>query len=245
MMTELKIVRIPALSDNYIWLVNDPVSGETMVVDPAEAAPVLADADRRGWRISQIWNTHWHPDHTGGNAAIKQAHSATVSGPAAEASRIPTLDVPLAEGDTVRLGDHVAMVIETPGHTAGHITFNLPDDGIVFTGDTLFAMGCGRLFEGNATQMFANMQRLATLPVDTIVYCAHEYTESNGRYALTVEPDNAAITERVREVAALRAREEPTVPTTIGQELATNPFLRAVSAEQLAERRAAKDTFRG
>jgi hydroxyacylglutathione hydrolase len=145
----------------------------------------------------------------------------------------------------VRLGDHVAMVIETPGHTAGHITFNLPDDGIVFTGDTLFAMGCGRLFEGNATQMFANMQRLATLPVDTIVYCAHEYTESNGRYALTVEPDNAAITERVREVAALRAREEPTVPTTIGQELATNPFLRAVSAEQLAERRAAKDTFRG
>ncbi|WCM27542.1 hydroxyacylglutathione hydrolase [Sphingomonas sp. QA11] len=244
-MTDLQIVRIPALSDNYIWLVHDPVSDETMVVDPAEAAPVLAEADRRGWKIGQIWNTHWHPDHTGGNAAIKEATGAVVSGPAAEAARIPTLDVELSEGDTVRLGDHVATVCETPGHTAGHIVFHLPGDAVVFTGDTLFAMGCGRLFEGDATQMFANMQRLATLPPETIVYCAHEYTQSNGRFALAAEPDNAATSKRMATVDAVRARGEPTVPTSIADELATNPFLRATSAAQLAERRKAKDEFRG
>jgi hydroxyacylglutathione hydrolase len=244
-MTDLEIVRIPALSDNYIWLVHDPVSDETMVVDPAEAAPVLAEADKRGWRIGQIWNTHWHPDHTGGNAAIKEATGAVVSGPAAEAARIPTLDVALGEGDRVTLGDHVATVIETPGHTAGHITFHLPADSVVFTGDTLFAMGCGRLFEGNAEQMFVNMQRLAELPPETIVYCAHEYTQSNGRFALAAEPDNAATRERMTQVDAARAHGEPTVPTAIADELATNPFLRAESAAQLAERRAAKDAFRG
>jgi len=244
-MTDLEIVRIPSLSDNYIWLVHDPVSGETMVVDPAEAAPVLAEADRRGWRIGQIWNTHWHPDHTGGNAAIKAATGAIVAAPAAEAERIPTLDLALAEGDTVALGDHVATVLETPGHTAGHITFHLPGDAIVFTGDTLFAMGCGRLFEGDARQMFANMRRLAALPPETIVYCAHEYTQANGRFALSAEPDNAATVERMKAVDAARAQGEATVPTTIADERATNPFLRADSAEQLAERRAAKDAFRG
>lgn len=244
-MTDLQIVRIPALSDNYIWLVHDAASGETVVIDPAEAAPVLVEADKRGWKIGQIWNTHWHPDHTGGNAAIKQAHGAKVSGPAAEAERIPTLDVLLAEGDTVTLGAHSAIVLETPGHTAGHITFHLPDDGVVFTGDTLFAMGCGRLFEGTPAQMFANMQRLATLPPATTVYCAHEYTQSNGRYARVAEPDNAAIVARMVKVDAARAAGQPTVPTTIAEELATNPFLRAASVEQLAERRAAKDTFAG
>jgi hydroxyacylglutathione hydrolase len=244
-MTDLEIVRIPALSDNYIWLVHDAASGETIVVDPSEAAPVLAEADARGWTIGQIWNTHWHPDHTAGNAEIKAAHKAIVSAPAAEAARIPTLDVALAEGDTVRLGQHVATVLETPGHTAGHITFTLPEDSILFPGDTLFAMGCGRLFEGDATQMFANMQRFATLPPETIVYAAHEYTQSNGRYALTAEPDNEAIRERMGQVDAARAAGEATLPTTIADELATNPFLRARSAEQLAERRAAKDAFRG
>jgi len=244
-MTNLEIVRIPALSDNYIWLVHDPASGQTMVVDPAESAPVLAEADRRGWLIGQIWNTHWHPDHTGGNAAVKAATGAIVIGPAAEAERIPTLDIAVREGDTVRLGNHVATVLETPGHTAGHIIFHLPDDAVVFTGDTLFAMGCGRLFEGDAGQMFANMRRLAALPPETIVYCAHEYTQGNGRFALVAEPGNAAVADRMKQVDAARARGEATVPTTIAEERATNPFLRAASADALAERRAAKDAFRG
>jgi hydroxyacylglutathione hydrolase len=242
---ELDVIRIPVLSDNYIWLVHDAASGETMVVDPAVAEPVLDAAAARGWTITAIWNTHWHPDHTGGNAAIKAATGATVYGPAAEAARIPTLDVHLAEGDIVRLGAHIATVLETPAHTAGHITFHFADDAIAFTGDTLFAMGCGRLFEGTAEQMFANMQRLSTLPDETTVYCAHEYTESNGRYALVAEPDNAAIIARMADVVAARARGEATVPTSIGLERATNPFMRATSAAMLAERRANKDAFRG
>ena len=241
----LDVIRIPVLSDNYIWLVHDAASGETMVVDPAVAEPVLDAAAARGWTITAIWNTHWHPDHTGGNAAIKATTGATVYGPAAEAARIPTLDVHLAEGDDVRLGAHIATVLETPAHTAGHITFHFADDAIAFTGDTLFAMGCGRLFEGTAEQMFANMQRLSTLPDETTVYCAHEYTESNGRYALVAEPDNAAIIGRMADVVAARARGEATVPTSIGLERATNPFMRATSPAMLAERRADKDAFRG
>lgn len=242
MATTLDIVRVPALDDNYVWLLHDAVANETVVVDPSEAAPVLAAANARGWTISQIWNTHWHPDHTNGNAEIK-ALGATVSGPAAEADKIPTLDYGLREGDSVKIGTHVARVIETPGHTAGHIVFHMADDALLFSGDTLFAMGCGRLFEGGPAQMFANMQRLAVLPPETIVFCAHEYTQSNGRYAAAAEPDNAAVTERMKDVDAKRAAGEPTVPTTIALELATNPFLRATSAEQLAERRAAKDVF--
>jgi hydroxyacylglutathione hydrolase len=244
MATDLEIVCVPALSDNYVWLIHDPVSNETVVVDPSEAAPVLAAADERGWTISQIWNTHWHGDHTGGNAAIK-ALGAKVSGPLAEADRIPTLDLGLREGDSVQIGAHQARVLETPGHTAGHIVFHMAGDALLFSGDTLFAMGCGRLFEGTAAQMFTNMQRLADLPGDTAVYCAHEYTASNGRYAAVAEPDNAAVAERMRDVDASRAAGRPTVPTTIALEQATNPFLRTSSAEQLAERRAAKDAFRG
>ncbi|MDO7844500.1 hydroxyacylglutathione hydrolase [Sphingomonas immobilis] len=244
-MTALEIVRIPVLTDNYVWLVHDATSGETMVVDPAVADPVLAEADRRGWRIGQIWNTHWHPDHTGGNADIKAATGAIISGPAGEAERIPTLDVQLREGETVRLGDHVAQVLEAPGHTAGHILFHLAEDHAIFVGDTLFAMGCGRLFEGDAAQMFGNMRRLSALPEDTRVYCAHEYTQSNGRYALVAEPTNEAIKRRMQAVDAARAAGEPTVPTTIAAERATNPFLRAGSAAELAERRAAKDVFKG
>lgn len=244
-MMALEIVCIPVLSDNYVWLVHDPASGETMVVDPAVAEPVLAAAAARGWAISAIWNTHWHPDHTGGNATIKAATGATVIGPAAEAARIPTLDVQVAEGDIVRIGDHAATVLETPAHTAGHITYHFARDAIAFTGDTLFAMGCGRLFEGTAEQMFANMKRLAQLPDDTTVYCAHEYTESNGRYALVAEPENQAIIARMADVMAARARGEATVPTSIGLERATNPFMRAASAAILAARRAEKDGFRG
>ncbi|MGN6270643.1 MAG: hydroxyacylglutathione hydrolase [Sphingomonas sp.] len=241
----LDIVRVPALSDNYIWMVHDPASGETMVVDPAEADPALAAAAERGWTISQIWNTHWHPDHTGGNATIKAATGARVTGPAAEAAKIPTLDVLVGEGDSVRLGDHVATVWETPAHTAGHVSYHFADDGAIFVGDTLFAMGCGRLFEGTPAQMFANMQRLAALPGETAVYGAHEYTLANGRYARAAEPDNGTIAERFAVVEAARAAGEATLPTTIALERATNPFMRAKSIEQFAARRAEKDAFRG
>jgi hydroxyacylglutathione hydrolase len=241
----LEIVCVPVLSDNYVWLMHDPDSGETVAIDPAVAAPVLAAADARGWRIGQIWNTHWHGDHTGGNADIKAATGCTITGPAAEVARIPTLDVTVGEGETVRIGAHRATVLEVPAHTAGHIAYHLAGDAIAFTGDTLFAMGCGRLFEGTAAQMFANLTRLAALPPETRVYCAHEYTESNGRYALVAEPDNDAIVTRMVEVRALRAEGRPTVPTDIAAERATNPFMRARDADQLAERRAAKDSFKG
>ena len=237
----LEIVRIPVLSDNYVWLVHEPVSGETMVVDPAVAPPVLEKAEELGWKISQIWNTHWHPDHTGGNAEIKQATGCTITGPAAEAGRIPTLDVQVKGGDVVRLGDVTADVLDVPAHTAGHIAFHFAEDRAAFVGDTLFAMGCGRLFEGTAEQMFGNMRALEALGDDTAIYCAHEYTLSNGRFALTVEPDNRALVQRMAEVVALRDRGEPTVPTTIALEKATNPFMRAGSVAELAARRAAKD----
>lgn len=239
----LDIIRIPVLSDNYVWLVHETVSGETMVVDPAIAAPVLAEADARGWKITQIWNTHWHPDHTGGNAEIKAVTGCVITGPEAEAARIPTLDVLVAEGDAVSLGAVTAQVIDVPAHTAGHIAFHFPSEQAAFVGDTLFAMGCGRLFEGTADQMYSNMRKLESLGDDTRVYCAHEYTQSNGRFALTVEPDNQALVERMAQVDAMRERGEPTVPTSIALERATNPFMRAASVEQLAERRLAKDTI--
>ncbi len=237
----LEIIRIPVLSDNYVWLVHEPFSGETMVVDPAVAAPVLAEADARGWKITQIWNTHWHPDHTGGNAEIKAATGCLITGPAAEAARIPTLDVLVAEGDVVKLGAVEAQVLDVPAHTAGHIAFYFAEEHAAFVGDTLFAMGCGRLFEGTADQMFGNMRKLEALGDDTAIYCAHEYTLSNGRFALTVEPDNVALVERMAKVTAMRERGKATVPTSIALERATNPFMRAATVTQLAERRLAKD----
>ena len=239
----IDIIRIPVLNDNYVWLVHEPASEETMVVDPAVADPVLAEAGKRGWKITQIWNTHWHPDHTGGNEEIKAATGCRITGPQAESERIPTLDVLVKEGDTVKLGDIVADVIDVPAHTAGHIAYHLSTENAAFVGDTLFAMGCGRLFEGTPEQMYDNMRKLEKLPDETMVYCAHEYTEANGRFALTAEPENDALADRMRKVETLRAKNEATVPTTIALEKATNPFMRAGSAEELAERRAAKDAF--
>ncbi|MGI4731395.1 MAG: hydroxyacylglutathione hydrolase [Janthinobacterium lividum] len=244
-MAPLEIERVPVLADNYVWLVHDPASGETVAIDPGEAAPVLAVAEARGWHIGQVWNTHWHGDHTNGNADVKAATGAPITGPAAEAGRIEGLDATVSDGDTLRVGDHVAQVVATPGHTAGHVSFHFAEDALAFTGDTLFAMGCGRLFEGTPANMFASLARFADWPDETVICPGHEYTQSNGRYALAAEPDNAAIRSRMNDVDRLRANGEPTVPTTMGLERATNPFLRARSADELASRRAAKDGFRG
>src|SRR5215213_4369739 len=238
----MEIVPVPAFSDNYIWLVHDDESGETAVVDPGDAAPVLAEATRRGWIIDQVWNTHWHPDHTGGNLAIKEATRARISGPASGA--IPGRDVPLSEGGEIRVGDRVGRVIEVPGHTLDHIALIFDEDRVAFVGDTLFAMGCGRLFEGTPRQMFDSLAKLSGLPEDTRLYCAHEYTLSNARFAVHAEPDNAAISQRLADVQALRDAGKITLPTTVAQERATNPFVRAPTSERLASLRKDKDSFR-
>jgi hydroxyacylglutathione hydrolase len=241
----VEIARVPVLNDNYVWLIHDDASGETAAIDPAVGQPVLDAAAARGWRITQIWNTHWHPDHIGGNAEIKAATGCKITAPAAEAGKIPTLERAVREGDKVSLGGIEAEVLEVPAHTAGHIAYHLPSEKVVFVGDTLFAMGCGKLFEGTAEQMYGNMKRLEALPADTKVYCAHEYTLSNARFAITVEPDNEDLQRRFAQVVAAREAGEATVPTDIGLERATNPFMRASSVAELAERRAAKDIFRG
>ena len=238
----LEIVAVPAFADNYLWLIHDLESGETAVVDPGDPAPVLAEAERRGWRIGKILNTHWHPDHTGGNLTIKQATGATIIGPAGENGRVPGLDVALKEGDRASIGRHEAEIWEVPGHTIGHIAYIFRDDRVAFVGDTLFAMGCGRLFEGTPAQMHANLQRLAALPEETRVYCGHEYTLANARFAITVDPDNTALADRLARVEAARDRGEVTLPTTIGEERATNPFIRAASVEEFARLRSLKDS---
>jgi hydroxyacylglutathione hydrolase len=238
----MEIVAVPAFSDNYLWLVHDEESGETAVVDPGDAAPVLAEAGRRGWTIGQVWNTHWHRDHTGGNLAIKQATGARILGPAHE--DIPGRDVALSKGDTVRLGGHIGRVLEVPGHTLGHVALIFERDRFAFVGDTLFAMGCGRLFEGTPEQMFGSLQQLAALPDDTRLYCAHEYTLSNARFAAHAEPGNAAIADRLDRVKRLREAGKITLPTTVAQERETNPFVRATDAKQFARLRRDKDSFR-
>ena len=238
----LQVVAVPAFTDNYIWLVHDEASGETAVVDPGDAAPALAEAQRRGWTVTQVWNTHHHWDHSGGNIAMKEATGCTVSGPAAE--NIPGRDVALLEGSELRIGDHAGRVMEIPGHTLGHVALIFEADRIAFVGDTLFAMGCGRLFEGTAQQMRGSLQRLAELPEDTALYCGHEYTLANGRFAAHAEPGNGAIARRLEEVAQLRAAGKITLPTTVAQERETNPFVRASSWEEFARLRSEKDSFR-
>jgi hydroxyacylglutathione hydrolase len=238
----MEIVPVRAFSDNYLWLVHDEESGQTAVVDPGDATPVLAEAERRGWKIDQVWNTHLHPDHTGGNLAIKELTGARISGPAS--GSIPGRDVALAAGDSVRLGNHDGRVIEVPGHTLDHIALVFDNEGVAFVGDTLFAMGCGRLFEGTPQQMFRSLQTLAGLPEDMRLYCAHEYTLANARFAAHAEPYNRAIADRLKEVEALRDAGEITLPTTVAQERETNPFVRATDWETFARLRRDKDSFR-
>ncbi len=238
----LEIVAVPVLRDNYVWLLHDEANGETIAVDPSVDRPVLDAAAARGWRISHILNTHWHPDHTGGNTGIKAATGCPITAPA-EAEKVSPVDRIVAEGDRVRIGKLEAAVWDIPAHTAGHIAYHFEEAGMIFVGDTLFAMGCGRLFEGGPEQMFANMRRFEGLPDATQVYCGHEYTLANGRFAAHADPTNQAVAERLARVAAMREAGEVTLPTTIGEERATNPFMRAGSVEQLAELRAAKDNF--
>jgi hydroxyacylglutathione hydrolase len=227
----LAVELIPCLTDNYAYLVRDSQSGLCAVVDPSEPEPVRRALTARGWPLTHILNTHHHLDHTGGNLALKEEFGAQVVGPGKDRDRIPGIDVGVDESAPWRFGDRAVGVLEIPAHTRAHIAFHFADDRIVFTGDTLFAMGCGRLFEGTPQMMWSSLSKLMRLPDDTRVYCGHEYTLSNGRFALTLEPGNSDLQARMRDVEQLRAAARPTIPSTIGLEKKTNPFLRPDSAE--------------
>jgi hydroxyacylglutathione hydrolase len=250
----LQIHQFPCLSDNYGFLAHEPISGATATIDTPDAAEILRQAEAKGWRITDIWNTHWHPDHAGGNAAIKAATGALVTGPS-EVERIGQApDRVVREGDVVELGGVRAHVLDVGGHTLGHIAYVLDAEKVAFVGDALFSMGCGRLFEGTPEQMWSSLQKIAALPRESTLYCAHEYTEANARFALSVDADNPELQSRVAEVKRLRAVGEPTVPMKLDLELRTNPFLRAPQLRQavgqasdvdaFAELRRRKDNFK-
>ncbi|HEX6958432.1 MAG TPA: hydroxyacylglutathione hydrolase [Ferrovibrio sp.] len=255
----LEIVQIPVLNDNYVYLAREPSANAVAVVDPAVHEPVLAELKKRNWTLTHILNTHHHPDHVGGNMALKQATGCRIVGPKADAERIPGIDVALADGEQWTLGDEAAVVFDVPGHTRGHIAYWFQRSAALFCGDTLFALGCGRLFEGTPAQMWHSLGKLLALPDDTRIYCAHEYTESNARFAVTVEPGNETLHLRYQRIRELRSKGLPTVPSTLGEERATNPFLRPMSenlrmtlgllnaddVSVFAETRRRKDTFRG
>ncbi len=229
-MSDLEIHQIPVLSDNYVYLVRDPDTEACAAVDPAVAEPVLQALDRLGWKLTHVFCTHHHMDHIGGNLEVKKATGCTIVGAGADASRIPGIDVEVRNGDIVELGGKKARVFEVPGHTSGHVAYWFEDSQALFCGDTLFSLGCGRLFGGTAGQMWESLSRLRGLPGETRVFCAHEYTNSNADFALSIDADNPALKQRAAEVLALREAGKPTVPSTLAAERATNPFLRADDA---------------
>jgi hydroxyacylglutathione hydrolase len=241
---------IPILSDNYAWLLREPTSGDFAIVDPADAAPVIAAIeaaiDRQGGKLALILLTHHHGDHVAGTDEVRARFGAPVVGAKADAHRLPALDQQVAEGSTVALGATTARVWETPGHTRGHISYVFTEgaEGVLLCGDTLFSLGCGRLLEGTAEEMFTSLQRFATLPPATLVCCGHEYTESNARFARHADPDNAALRAYEQQILAWRAAGKPTLPSRLSDELACNPFLRAPDVATLASLRAQKDVFR-
>ena len=239
----LEVAAVPVLTDNYVWLIHNDETGETAAVDPSVADPVLTAAAAKGWSLTQVLNTHWHPDHTGGNEAIKAATGCAIIAPD-EARRVSQVNRVVAEGDRVTVAGAEAIVWDIPAHTAGHVAYYFEQERMIFVGDTMFAMGCGRLFEGTAEQMYSNMQRIAALPGDVRIYCGHEYTFANARFAAHVEPDNAAVAERLAQVQAMRDAGQITLPTTVVQERETNPFVRSTNVEEFARRRAEKDSFR-
>ena len=235
---------IPILSDNYAWLVRDEATGFTAVVDPAEEAPVVAAIEAAGGRLDAILLTHHHDDHIAAVEPIRKRYGVPVTGAKADAHRLPRLDQAVREGDMVALGEASARVIDTPGHTVGHISYFIEPGAVLLSGDTLFSLGCGKLLEGTAADMFGSLQKFSTLPPDTIVCCGHEYTQSNARFAVTEEPGNVALQGRAAEVDRLRASGKPTIPSRLGDELAQNPFLHAPDAATLGAIRTRKDRFR-
>ncbi len=234
---------VPILSDNYAWLLRDSSTGATAIVDPADAQPIIEAIEKAGGRLDMILLTHHHGDHIAGVDEVRARFGCPVVGAAADRHRLPALDQAVREGDTVRLGNAVGEVIETPGHTRGQINFFFPDGAVLLSGDTLFSLGCGRLIEGTADEMFDSLRKLAALPGDTLVCCGHEYTESNARFALAVDPDNEALHDFVGRVEQLRAAGQPSVPSVLADELKANPFLLAPDAASLAAVRARKDKF--
>ena len=235
---------MPVLSDNYAWLLRDSGTGATAIVDPSEADPVIAAVAAAGGRLDAILLTHHHHDHVGGVEAVRARFGARVAGAAADAHRLPRLDQAVAEGDAVVLGAGTARVMETPGHTRGHIAYFFPDGAALLCGDTLFSLGCGRLLEGSAAELFKSLEKFRALPPETLVCCGHEYTEANARFALAADPDNAALEAYAQQVRAWRAAGKPTVPSRLSDELAANPFLRAPDVATLADLRSRKDHFR-
>ena len=227
----LEIVTIPCLKDNYAFLAHDKATGQTAVVDVPEAAPIIAALKQRGWTLSHVLLTHHHWDHVDGLAALLADHTATVIGAAADAHRLPPLDIAVREGDTITIGSDTGTVIDVSGHTLGHVAFHFPDSAVVFTADSLMALGCGRLFEGTPAQMYQSLSKLAALPPETLVCSGHEYTASNAKFALTIEPGNPALISRVEKIETARAQGRPTVPSLLSTERATNPFLRSDSPE--------------